>query len=172
VFDVCVCVCVFVFVFEWLTRIYSARTGIVEGVCFEGRGCSRGWKYYSDELHDLYWALNGGGWWTERQCEWWDKRIRQEKLKVNKNIWVWKPERKREVGRSRPTWDFKDNMMNCTYRITIPVTFRFVKCKFFLRYVMEHTFQWGLKSFNVLENLSECHKVCWSPESLGVCTLN
>jgi len=37
--------------------------------------------------------------------------------------------------KSRPRGNVKDNVMNWTYRITIPVAFRSVKYKFFLRYI-------------------------------------
>jgi hypothetical protein len=44
--------------------------------------------------------LNDGGWLTERQWEYWDKRIRQEKLKLNEAIQFWHTERKRHFGQS------------------------------------------------------------------------
>jgi hypothetical protein len=142
--------------------------------CFRllaGRGtniCHEVWSLSTvipQKLHDLYWWLDGGGWWTERQ---WDRRDRRNcmictgdwivvggELKdsgtdgtretawfvlVTGWWWVvnWKtvrqmgqkkrtgvitdthkisfgnPERKRHIGRSRPRWNDKHNVMNWT----------------------------------------------------------
>jgi len=35
------------------------------------------------DLHYLYWLLNVGGRWTERQWDRWDKRNTREKFKIN-----------------------------------------------------------------------------------------
>jgi hypothetical protein len=37
----------------------------------------------SEKLHDLYWSLSAGGWWTERQWDRWDKRNALGKLKIH-----------------------------------------------------------------------------------------
>jgi len=50
-------------------------------------------------------------------------------------ISVRKLERKRRFGRSRPRWNVKNNVIKCTERITIPIAFRSVKYKFFLRII-------------------------------------
>ena len=73
--DVCLCC-------GW-TRDYCARTGNEGDICFKASRSSGGWtKLHSEELHGLCWAVNGGGWWTERECGRWDKRNWLEKLKT------------------------------------------------------------------------------------------
>jgi len=75
--------------------------------------------------------VNVGGEWTERQWDRRDERNELEKLKIHTKFQL---ENKKEE-KSRPRGNVKDNVMNWTYRITIPVAFRSVKHKFFLRYI-------------------------------------
>jgi len=71
VFDV---VCLFL-CFKDETRKYCVRRGTDKNFCFKVRGeemeCR---KQHSEELHDLYWAVNVGGWCTEREWGKWEKR--------------------------------------------------------------------------------------------------
>jgi hypothetical protein len=60
---------------------------------------------------------------------------RKGEIKNMHKISVWNPERMRHFGRSKPRWNVQNNVMNCTERTKIPVAFRSVKYKFFLRII-------------------------------------
>ena len=52
--------------------------------CTKTEGVAEGWtKLQTEKLHDLYWSLSAGGWWTERQWARWEKRKVLEKFKKN-----------------------------------------------------------------------------------------
>jgi len=84
----CLCWMVSVFVFHRNKHFkYCYRPGAEGDIWSEDRGSSRWWtKLHSGKLHDLYWWVNNGGEWTERQWDRWDKRNKLEKLKINKKF--------------------------------------------------------------------------------------
>ena len=100
---VCVCVCVP----QNQTRKYCATPRAEGDISSEDRGSSRGWiKLYSGVLHVLYWWVNVGGEWTERQWDRWVKRNELQKLRKHK-ILVGNVERERHFERSSSKWNVK-----------------------------------------------------------------
>jgi len=58
----------------WLRNIFGLKTEWVAG---------RWTKLHSEVLYGLYWWVNIGGEWTERQWDTWDERNVLKKLKIN-----------------------------------------------------------------------------------------
>jgi hypothetical protein len=55
-------------------EIFGLKTKAVAG----------GWtKLHTGELHEWYWLVNAGGWWTDNQWDRWDKRNALEKLQIH-----------------------------------------------------------------------------------------
>ena len=76
---VCVCVCVpttkcgNIVLEQGMREIFGLMT----------EGIAMGWtELYRVELHDLYWWVNCGGWWTEWEWGRWDKSNALGKLKM------------------------------------------------------------------------------------------
>jgi hypothetical protein len=73
--------------------------GLKEIFVLEREGVAEGWtELYSEELHDLYWALNCAGLWTEREWDRQGKRNSLEKLKINTKFLFEKSKGKGNLG--------------------------------------------------------------------------
>ena len=102
----------------------------------KAEGVAGGWKKLNiGQLHDWYWWVNVGGRWIERQWDRWVKGYELDKLKIHKQFHlelVW------ETGTSI-FWGLglykmlTESFMNWTQKVKIPVAYRSVNYKFFIR---------------------------------------
>jgi len=115
----------------WDTRL---EKGLREISGLKSERVSGGWtKLHSEQLHDLYWWVNVGGKWTERLWDRWGKGYELEKLKIDTNFQL-KTLRGTDTLGVLGLVEMLKDVMNLTRKIKIPVPFRKVKYKFFLRY--------------------------------------
>jgi hypothetical protein len=116
----CVCVCVPTTKQENVVL----EQGLGEIFCMMREGISGGWK--TAQWGPAWFVLGSEWWWVVN----WKRvgQMGQEKftggIKNTYKFSVWNPERKRQFGRSRPRWNVKIIVMNCTEKITIPGAFR------------------------------------------------